>query len=181
MKRTRLLIGLAILLVAAPVLAQEGDGDGSDSGAVTNEKFGVKIAAPSNWEAADSDDKAVANFKHKGSQSQIEVVGTKLMTADVASVFFETFHKTLKESDFKQQNQEDLKLGEVEGTRTEYSFTHSGVTLTVSIFEFLQDDADTAWLVVGYTPKEGAEDFQGDFKKVVQNIEFTGGGSNSGE
>lgn len=179
MNGKRLLIGLAILLLASPALAQEGEGE-SESSTVTSEKFGVKISAPKNWEAAGGDDKAVANFKHKGSQSQIEVVGTKLMTADVASVFFETFHKTLQESDFKQQNQEDAEIGGLQGTMTEYQFTHSGVTLNISIFEFLRDATDTAWLVVGYTPKSDKKTFDGDFKKVVQNIQFDGDGSESG-
>jgi hypothetical protein len=181
MKGTRLLIGLALLLVAVPALAQDGDGSG-ESGTITSEKFGVEIKAPSNWESAGSDDKAVANFKHKGSQSQIEVVGTKLMTADVASVFFETFHKTLQESEFKQQGeQSEVTVGELEGTMTDYTFTHSGVTLNISIFEFLRDKTDTAWLVVGYTPEKDKKSFKGDFKKVVQNITFKAGESGSND
>lgn len=157
---------LAVLLVATAAFAQ-------DENVVDNEQFGVKITAPDKWEVSSGNDKAVANFKHKGSQSQIEVVGTKLMTADVADVFFKTFHKTLTESNFEQTSQEETTIGDIEGTKSTYAFTHSGVTLEVSIFQFTRESS--AWLVVGYFQDAEKDKYSEDFTSVVENMEFSGG------
>lgn len=157
---------LVTLLLAAPALAQ-------DSQSVKNEEFGVTITPPAKWEVTPGNDKAVASFKHKGSQSQIEVVGTKLMTPDVADVFFETFHKTLTESNFEQSEQEETTIGDYKGTETTYKFTHSGVTLEVMVFQFMRES--TAWLAVGYMQDAEENEYAGDFKSVVQNMEFGAG------
>jgi hypothetical protein len=156
---------LIALFVSTAAFAQEGE-------PVTNEKFGVEITPPAKWEVTEGNEKAVANFKHTGSQSQIEVVGTKLMTENVSDVFFETFHKTLKESNFEQVSQEQTSIGDYEGTKTNYKFTHSGVTLEVVVFEFLQKS--TAWLTVGYMQDVEKDKYIGDFESVVKNINFTG-------
>lgn len=164
MKLARILVTLFICaMFAAPAFAQEAK-------PVENEEFGVTIAAPDKWEVTQGNDKAVANFKHKGSQSQIEVVGTKLMTPDVADVFYKTFHKTLKESNFEELKAEEVTIGEHKGMQTSYKFTHSGVTLEVVVFQFTK--ASTAWLVVGYMQDVDAEKYMPDFKSVVQNIKF---------
>ena len=157
-----LLVAFALTTTAmTPAFAQE---------AVENEEFGVSVTPPAKWEVTQGNDKAVANFKHAGSQSQIEVVGTKLMTPDVADVFFKTFHKTLKESNFDETGAEDTTLGSHKGKQTTYKFTHSGVTLEVIIFQFLRDN--TAWLVVGYMQDVDKDKYVGDFTSVVQNIKF---------
>jgi hypothetical protein len=156
---------LAVLLVTTAAFAQ-------DENVVENEQFGVNITAPEKWEVTSGNDKAVANFKHKGSQSQIEVVGTKLMTPDVADVFFKTFHKTLTESNFEQKSQEDTTVGGIEGKMSTYAFTHSGVTLEVSIFQFTKDS--NAWLVVGYFQEAEKDKYAKDFTSVIENLEFTG-------
>lgn len=159
---------LVALLLASPAMAQ-------DSRPVENDEFGVSITPPAKWEVTPGNDKAVASFKHKGSQSQIEVVGTKLMTPDVADVFFDTFHKTLTESNFEAiGSPEDTKLGEASGKLTRYKFTHSGVTLEIVVFQFLRDS--TAWLAVGYMQDTEAKDYMDDFKSVVQNMKFKGAG-----
>ena len=146
-------------------------GFAQDSEPVKNEKFGVEISPPAKWEVTEGNEKAVANFKHRGSQSQIEVVGTKLMTENVSDVFFETFHKTLKESNFEQLSQEEATIGGHEGMQTSYKFEHSGVTLEVVVFEFLRDS--TAWLVVGYMQDVEKDKYIGDFESVVKNMKFT--------
>lgn len=164
MKLARVLITLLIALsISAPVFAQ-------DAAPVENAEFGVTVTPPAKWEVTQGNDKAVANFKHRGSQSQIEVVGTKLMTSDVADVFFKTFHKTLKESNFEETGQSETTLGDHKGTQTSYKFTHSGVTLEVVIFQFLRDN--TAWLVVGYMQDVDKDKYLPDFNSVVQNIKF---------
>lgn len=137
---------------------------------VENEEYGVTVTPPAKWEVTQGNDKAIANFKHSGSQSQIEVVGTKLMTPDVADVFFKTFHKTLKESNFDETGSEETTIGDRKGTQTSYKFTHSGVTLEVVIFQFLREN--TAWLVVGYMQDVDKDKYIGDFKSVVENIKF---------
>ena len=142
-----------------------------DSEPVKNKKFGVEITPPAKWEVTEGNEKAVANFKHRGSQSQIEVVGTKLMTENVSDVFFETFHKTLSESNFKKLSQEEATIGEVKGTKTNYQFKHSGVTLEVVVFQFLKDS--TAWLTVGYMQDVEKDKYIDDFKSVITSMKFT--------
>jgi hypothetical protein len=154
-------------LFCTPLYAQ-------DAQEVVNEDFGITVVPPAKWEnTTQGNDKAVANFKHKGSQSQIEVVGTKLMTADVAEVFFNTFHQTLKDSSFVQDKQETKKYDSTgEGRRTTYTFTHSGVTLEVVVFEFTK--GNTAWLVVGYMQEVDKDKYIGDYEKVLENLKFKG-------
>ena len=137
---------------------------------VEDEEFGVTITPPDAWEVQTDDDKAVANFKHPGSQSQIQIIGTQLMNEEVSDVFFDTFHKTLTESNFEVIEESDRSYGEFEGKATDYEFTHSGVTLVVTVFEFLQDD--TAWLAIGYMQDEERDEHQQDYEAVVENITF---------
>jgi len=160
------------LMLSSAAFAQDGE-------TVTNEKFGVEIQPPEKWEVTEGNEKAVANFTHQGSQSQIEVVGTKLMTENVSDVFFETFHKTLSESNFEKNSQEETSIGDYEGTQTNYKFKHSGVTLEVVVFEFLRDS--TAWLVVGYMQGEEKDNYIGDYKAVVQNMKFSDSGEEGGD
>lgn len=164
MKLVRMLLTVLLCLtVVSSAFAQ-------DAKPVENEEFGVTITPPAKWEVTQGNDKAVANFKHRGSQSQIEVVGTKLMTPDVADVFFKTFHKTLKESNFEVLKAEEVSIADHKGTQTSYKFTHSGVTLEVVIFQFLNDS--TAWLVVGYMQDVEKDKYISDFKSVVENMKF---------
>ncbi len=142
-----------------------------DAEPIENSEFGVTITPPAKWEVAQGNDKAVANFKHSGSQSQIEVVGTKLMTPDVADVFFKTFHKTLKESNFETQTEsKDKTIGTYKGKESSYKFAHSGVTLEVRIFQFIK--GNTAWLVVGYMQDSDKEKYVKDFESVISTMTF---------
>ncbi|QDG54430.1 hypothetical protein FIV42_27900 [Persicimonas caeni] len=154
---------LIALLFASSAVAQ-------DAQPIENEEFGVTITPPAKWEVTQGNDKAVASFKHKPSQSQIEVVGTKLMTPDVADVFFKTFHKTLTESNFEQASQKEATIGGIEGTQTIYKFTHSGVTLEVVIFQFIKDSS--AWLAVGYMQDTEKAEYMDDFTSVIENMKF---------
>lgn len=164
MKTTRFLIILLLTLsVSAVAVAQDAE-------PVQDEEFGVTIAPPDAWEIATDDNKSVANFRHGDSQSQIQVIGTQLMNAEVADVFFNTFHKTLTESNFEEVSNEDASYGEYEGTAINYEFTHSGVTLEVMVFEFLRDQ--TAWLVVGYMQDEERENHESDYASVIESISF---------
>ena len=157
---------LMILMLA---LSLSSSAFAQDAKQVKNDDFGLTVKAPEKWEVQSSD-KAVANFKHKSSQSQIEVIGTKLMSKDVADVFFKTFHKTLKESKFEQLEQTELTIGAQKGTQTNYKFMHSGVKLEVVIFQFIQDSS--AWLVVGYMQDSDKDKYYGDFKTVVESMKF---------
>lgn len=165
MKLARIAMTVLFCLVATSSVAFA-----QDSKPVENEEFGVTITPPDKWEVTQGNDKAVANFKHRGSQSQIEVVGTKLMTPDVSDVFFKTFHKTLMESNFEEVKSEEVEIAGTKGTQTSYKFTHSGVTLEVVIFQFLKDS--TAWLVVGYMQDVDKDKYIGDFKSVIENMKF---------
>lgn len=159
------LLPLLLLFSVSTAFAQEKK-------SVTNDSLGVTVTAPENWEVTQNSDKAVANFKKVGSQSQIEVVGTKLMTSDVADVFFTTFHKTLTESDFKEVSSTEKKVGTRAGKETTYTFEHSGVKLNVVVFQFLAES--TAWLVVGYVPDGEMSAFGGDFTAVIESVKLKG-------
>lgn len=160
------LIMLLALSISTSVFAQDAE-------PVTNQEFGVTVAPPKGWDVSKGDDKAVANFKHEGTQSQIQVIGTKLMNAEVADVFFSTFHKTLTESNFEQVSEESATLGGREGKEVRYQFTHSGVTLDVMVFEFIE--GQTAWMVIGYMQDSEREQQHPDFVSVIENITFQEG------
>jgi hypothetical protein len=138
---------------------------------ISNDEYAVEIKKPEpNWEQSKGNEKAVAVFTHPPTQSQIEIVPTKLMTADVADVFFSTFHKTLVESNFKKDSEADKKIGKYDGKYTTYVFTHSGVTLKVHVFGFVKDT--TAWLFVGYMQAEEEENIVKSFEWTIENLTF---------
>lgn len=167
MRKTLWLATAALVLVlmgAGPALAQDGK--------VTNEEFGVEIQKPKDWQSFAGNEKAVAVFQHPVTQSQIEIVPTKLMTPDVADVFFSTFHKTLTESSFEQEEQKKEKIGDYEGTTTTYKFTHAGVTLQVMVFQFVRES--TAWIVVGYLQSQSPDiaKLREGYRWTIQKIDF---------
>lgn len=159
-----LMILLSVMAISVVASAQEP---------VSNEEFGVTVTPPTGWEVSISDEKAVASFKHADSQSQIQVIGTKLMNSEVADVFFSTFHRTLTESNFQQLSEANATYGSREGKEVRYSFTHSDVTLEVMVFEFLSND--TAWLVIGYMQDSERENRSGDFASVIETMSFDEG------
>lgn len=140
---------------------------------VSDESFGVMATVPDGWEQVTGNERAVFNFKEEESQSQIEVIATRLMTADVANVFFDTFHETLANSGFTQSESEGgVTIGGHEGKKSTYSFTHTGVTLTVPVFEFVEDNV--AWLIVGYIQRDVADQYGDVFTSVVENLKLEG-------
>lgn len=157
-----LLVGLTLTLCAATAYAQN---------TVTDEELGVSTTLPDTWTQVEGNERAVFNFKHEESHSQIEVIRTELMTADVADVFFETFHETLTGSDFTVSGTEDKTYGEYAGTETIYEFTHSGVTLKVAVFQFVQET--TAWLVVSYIQGDVFDSFSPAYQSVVRTSRST--------
>lgn len=153
---------LLVLSFSATAVAQDD--------VVENEEFGVTVTPPDAWEVEEGDEKAIANFSHPDSQSQIQVIGTQLMNSEVADVFFDTFHTTLTESDFEKTNEEETTIGDFEGTATTYEFSHSGVTLSVEVFQFLRED--TAWLAIGYMQSDNLEQHQSAYTSVIESLEF---------
>lgn len=140
---------------------------------IKNSEYKVEIKKPEQgWEEASGNEKAIAVFTHASTQSQIEIVPTKLMTADVADVFFSTFHKTLEESNFKkvEGQEKDETIGTVAGKHSVYKFTHSGVVLSVHVFGFVQDA--TAWLVVGYMQSDDEANVLKSFNWTIENMKF---------
>ncbi len=154
-------IVFAILLASSAGFAQE---------TVSDEEFGVSVNVPESWEVVDDNDRAVFNFKQSDSHSQVEVIGTQLMTADVADVFFDTFHETLQSSDFLQIGREEKQYAPYGGTETIYSFTHSGVTLKVAVFQFVHDT--TAWLAVGYMQEDVFDEHATTYRGVISSLAF---------
>jgi len=160
--RTFLIAIAAVALFAASAAAQ--------GTTVTNEEFNVSVDRPEGWVDVEGNDRAVFNFKHEESHSQIEIIGTQLMTADVADVFFETFHETLTSSEFVQTGREDKSYGDHTGTETLYEFTHSGVTLKVAVFQFVE--GTTAWLAVAYMQEDAFDTYTPTYREVVGSMAF---------
>ncbi len=156
---------LALLLVSSIALAQDGQGGAT----VSDDTFGVSVVVPAGWEVIEEEDRAVFNFRNDD-HSQIEIIGNELMTADVASVFFNHFHDTLQSSDFMQVGREDKSYGDFQGSETVYRFEHSGIALKVVVFQFVRDT--TAWLSVGYMQEEVFDARAADFRSVVSGLSF---------
>ncbi len=142
-----------------------------DENKITNEEHGVELQKPKGWEENSGNEKAVAVFIEPKSQSQIEIVPTRLMTADVAEVFFGTFHKTLTESTFEKIGETtDKEYGGNKAQETTYRFTHSGVTLKVYVVSFIRDT--TAWLVVGYMQDKEESKIKPQFEALINGMVF---------
>jgi hypothetical protein len=135
---------------------------------MTNEEFGVSFTGPEGWVSVEGNDRAIFNIKHEESQSQIEVIATNLMSPDVASIFFDTFHNTLTQSNFTQISQEESARGEHTGTMTTYSFEYAGVALNVVIFQFTNET--TAFLIVGYVKADEMVNQEAAFNAVAASI-----------
>lgn len=137
------------------------------------EQYGVEVTQPEGWEKSSGNEKAVAVFTEPKTQSQFEVVPTKLMTADVSEVFFNTFHKTLTESTFERVGEPSTKelFGDKNAKETIYKFNHSGVTLKVHVVSFLR--GTTAWLVVGYMEEKEEGNIKPLFDSMITNLKFS--------
>lgn len=138
---------------------------------VVNGDYKVEVSKPKDWEKSAGNDKAVAVFTDPSTQSQIEVVPTKLMTPDVAEVFFNTFDKTLTESGFAKDGEaKDATIGAHKGKQSSFKFSHSGVNLRVHVFSFVRKS--TAWIVVGYMQEESEAKIKKQFDWTIENMKF---------
>lgn len=149
-------LGLLLMLMLAAPAAD------AQTNTLNNTEFGVSLDVPAGWEPTDSTDRAVFALRATEGQGQIEVIGTPLMTADVADVFFSTFHETLSGSDFVKAGAEDKTYASVAGKETIYQFSHTGTTIKIVVFQFVREE--TAWLVVGYLP-------EADFDRQVASVQ----------
>ena len=165
MTTRRTLIGTlaALLLLAGTAFAQEAE-------PLHNADLGAHLAIPEGWISMDGNDRAAFNLKHEESQSQIEVIATELMSADVADVFYDTFHETLEQSGFTREASADSEVGGHGGKLTEYSFQYAGVDLKVVVFQFTQES--TAYLVVGYIKADEYETHRPSFEATVGGLTF---------
>jgi hypothetical protein len=137
---------------------------------VTNEEFGATITMPTGWEQVEGNERALFNFRDAATFSQIEVIRAELVTAEVASVFFDTFHETLVGSEFVESGRQEATYGELAGTQTLYTFEHAGVSLNVTVFQFTRDTV--AWLVIGYMQQSVADQQTPVFASVVESLSF---------
>lgn len=129
---------------------------------------GATAIRPANWEDAVGNDRGTFTFREPETNSQIEVISTSLLTADVKDVFFNTFHDGLIAAQFTQTSKEDQTFGEHEGVLTSYSFDHSGASLVVAVFEFMI--GNNAWLVVAYSGEDSAERIRAPFEEVAASL-----------
>jgi hypothetical protein len=156
-----LVAGLALLVLPSVAAAQTQ---------MTNEEFNLTATMPAGWEVVEGNERAVFNFKETGAFSQLEIIGTTLLTPEAATVFFDTFHRTLTEQEFAQTGAQDTTYGTLAGKETVYTFTHDNVTLKVVVFQFVREN--TAWLTVGYMQESVFDQQLPTFQAVVQTLSF---------
>ncbi|MBN1946079.1 MAG: hypothetical protein JW797_10405 [Bradymonadales bacterium] len=137
---------------------------------LNNDQFGVGITLPEGWSEVEGNERAIFNFKHEESQSQIEIIATQLMSTDVANVFYDTFHETLEQSNFERQNVASETIGAYTGTLTHYLFAYAGVQLKIVVFQFTRES--TAYLVVGYIKADEFDALFPGFQAAVSNLTF---------
>lgn len=169
-----LLVSLAWMGVSfAQDEAAPADAGKKEAVCVSGDVLKVKVCGPAGWERVETpgNEKSIASFRDSESQSQIEAIGTKLINADVAAVFFDTFHQTLETSEFEAvEPPKDEKIGEIEGRLAEYSFKHTDIVLKVVVFSFVKDNG--AYLVIGYFKAEERNLYFDQMKKVISSLEF---------
>lgn len=129
---------------------------------------GVTVTRPAGWEDAQGNERGTFTFREPNSNSQIEVISTSLLTADVKDVFFNTFHDALKAANFVQSKTGEKTYGNNAGVETIYAFDHSGAELTVAVFEFVS--GNTAWLVVSYVGAESFDQMRGAYEEVASTL-----------
>ncbi|TVR03235.1 MAG: hypothetical protein EA398_05630 [Deltaproteobacteria bacterium] len=159
MARITPLILLVTLLLVSPAMAQE---------VLQNEALNTQVTQPDGWNTATGSDRTTFTFRHPESQSQIEIIGTQLITADVADIFFGTFHETVRGAEFLNPQESERSYGSRTGTETIYAFSHSGVELRITVFQFVENDI--AWLVVSYIPVSDVESLGPVLGQVIDSI-----------
>jgi hypothetical protein len=161
----------AVLSVfAATAMAQPAEAGGA--AVMHNDQFDVSFTRPEGWTVVEGNDRAIFNIKHEESQSQIEIIATQLMSADVANVFYDTFHETLEQSHFARQSVNPTDIGSHSGKLTEYTFEYAGVELKIVVFQFTHET--TAYLVVGYIKADEYEALMPAFNEAVISLTFGG-------
>jgi hypothetical protein len=142
---------------------------------LTNDRFSVSFTVPEGWGSVDGNERAIFNVKHEESQSQIEVIATELMSADVSEVFYDTFHETLVQSNFTRDDaatSPEESIGTHIGSQTQYTFDYAGVVLRVVIFQFTE--GNNAYLIVGYIKDDEFDTHFTAFREAVGSLVFSG-------
>ena len=153
---------ISMFWMAGSALAQEN--------VMHNDQFSVDFTRPEGWSAVEGNERAIFNIKHEESQSQIEVIATQLMSADVANVFYDTFHETLEQSNFERQTVSQEAIGAHSGKLTHYTFTYAGVELKIVVFQFTHES--TAYLIVGYIKSDEFDNLYPSFQAAVTSLAF---------
>ena len=165
------LLLLLLLGLAMPAMAQDNKGGREP---FTSTRLGISGTAPSGWEIADSlrNTKTIASFTHPASKTQIEIVGTQLINKDIAQVFFNTVHDTLKGSDFQEITPPTpATIAELQGKQSEYAYEYTGMTLRIVVFSFVKNDA--AYLVIGYFKSEERDAFYESIVETISSFNFS--------
>lgn len=131
---------------------------------------GVNVTRPAGWEDAQGNERATFTFREAATNSQIEVISTPLLTAEVKDVFYNTFHEALKAANFLQESQTSKTYGRHEGVETIYTFEHSGAALTVAVFEFVA--GSTAWVVVSYMSSDSFPQMRAAYEEVAGTLQL---------
>lgn len=164
-----MLLALALSLSATSFAAAEDAGSGE---VVSNERFAIDLQRPGGWAEAGGSERSLFNFIHEPTQSRIEVIATELITSDVASVFFDTFHETLRASEFQNPESEERTFGSIAGTLTRYTLNHAGVNLKVQVFQF--ERQDVAWLFVLYAEESQEAELSPSFSQMIASFRDRG-------
>ncbi|MDX9723213.1 MAG: hypothetical protein RBU37_20850 [Myxococcota bacterium] len=170
MKRVSASLGLVLCLLcgSAELYAQSGD-----LAPIVNDLVGVTITPPAGWEEfkVTGNDKSIAAFRHAESQSQIEIIATKLISADVAQVYFDTFTQSLSSYEFQEvAASTPVSFGSISGTQVEYEYNAGITKVRLVVVSFLQKDV--AYLVVGYFGVPEREQYYPALKTTIEKLVF---------
>lgn len=181
MKRTisTLLAGLFVVLIAqGTALAQDepqaaGQAEDSMRSKIFEDtEVGVRLERPSGWVSGKTPKGVVAVLRAAGDEeSQIEIRMSPHVKAKQREFFFTSFHANLQQAGFVKKDVQEMSLGGKEGALTEYETSSKKRKFRLLVWQTHRKEA--AWLVVGFFPAERREDYFGDYKQVIENIEFT--------
>lgn len=125
--------------------------------------------------ASDSSDDTVLALESRSGSAQIEVIHSKVAPG-TSKVFFNKYHSTLRENNFKLRNKDDLEVSNRQLRSYNYEFTHKGVTLTVTSYQWSVPGA--VFLVVTYAQDGNADPVTRAGRQIAERIiGATGSGS----
>jgi hypothetical protein len=164
------------LLAPGYALAQDGDEKTSVEDMRARVKkdadTGVAVHRPDGWVFGDAGRGVVALLTAAGdSRSQIEVRASKHVKKGNKKPFFASFHANIQKSGFeKVETRTATTYGEKTGEEIEYETGRDDKAFRLVVWQIHR--GETAYLVVGFFPKEARSIHYKDFQAVCEKLEI---------